>query len=235
MPRFGGVLFDVDETLYDREAAQDRILRDLVVRLPGLLGGLTEEAVLAAFAESDQRTADHFLTAGTVEASRDQRSRIFLELLGRPPGGARQVSAAYVEAYRCTAAAIPGATATVRRCARHLPVGIVSNAFADVQYHKIDSLGIRHLLACIVLSEEFGVRKPAAAIFLEGCRALGTAPAETLYVGDSYGNDVVGAAGAGLVPCWFNPSGAAAPEKGPRPDCEIRALAEVATVLGLPD
>jgi len=235
MPRYAGVLFDVDDTLYDREGAQKAILRDLKVQLPDLLGDLSEGAVLAAFAESDRRTADHYLTAGSIEESRDQRSRIFLELLDRAPGRAREVSAAYVEAYRRTCAPVTDATETVRRCARHLPVGIISNAFPDVQYHKIDSLGVRELVQCILLSDEMGVRKTAAAIFVEGCRALGTAPGETVYVGDSYGNDVVGARNAGLVSCWYNPDGAP-PEPGDAgPDFQIRALAELAGALGLPD
>ena len=234
MPRYAGVLFDVDETLYDRRGAQHRILRDLVAQLPELFGGLTQNEVEAAWAESDRQTADHAMTTTSIEASRDARSALLLKLLGRPEARARAVSAAYVEAYRRTAAPIAGAAETVRRCARHLPVGIVSNAFPDVQYHKIDSLGVRELFRCILLSEEVGVRKPAPAIFAEGCRLLGTAPGETLYVGDSYGNDVVGARDAGLVSCWFNPGGAPLEPGNARPDVEIRGLNELGEVLGLP-
>ena len=167
MPRCSAALFDVDDTLYDREGAQEAILRDVVVQLPGIFGDLSDDAVAAAFGESDRRTADHYLTAGSIEESRDQRSRIFLELLDRPPERARDVSAAYVDAYRRTSSPVPGATEAFRRCARSIPVGIVSNAFPDVQYHKIDSLGVRELCGCILLSEEFGVRKPEPAIFLE--------------------------------------------------------------------
>lgn len=229
------MLFDVDETLYDRRGAQEAILREMMAQLPDLFGDLAEEAVRAAFAESDRRTADHYMTAGSIEESRDARSRIFLELLGRRPARAREVSTAYVEAYRRTTAPVVGAVDVVRHCARQLPVGIISNAFPDVQYHKIDSLGVRHLFRCILLSEEVGVRKPEAAIFLEACRALGTAPAETVYVGDSYRNDVLGARNAGLVSCWYNPGGDPPGEEGVRPDVEIRSLAELAGVLGLPD
>jgi len=234
MSRFAGVLFDVDDTLYDRRAAQGQILRDVQARLPDLFGDLGHEAIDAAFEESDRRTADTYMLAGSIEESRDERSRIFLEVLDLPPARARQVSLAYVDAYRRTNAPIAGAAETVRRCARHLPVGIVSNAFPDVQYHKIDSLGIRELCACVLLSEEFGTRKPEPAIFLAACEQLGIDAGQTLYVGDSYGNDVVGAGNAGLVSCWFNPAARPRDEGAAAPDYEIRALAEVVGILGLP-
>ncbi|MEC8989819.1 MAG: HAD-IA family hydrolase, partial [Candidatus Latescibacterota bacterium] len=69
---------------------------------------------------------------------------------------------------------------------------------------KLETLGLHDAFACILLSEEFGARKPDPSIFLEGCRQLQVEPARCLYVGDSYRNDVVGAAAAGMPCCWFN-------------------------------
>ncbi|MFH1568718.1 MAG: HAD family hydrolase, partial [Gemmatimonadota bacterium] len=176
MPPLAAVLFDVDETLYDRRAAQGLILRHLAARLPGLFEGCAFEAMAAAFAESDRQTAEHFMTTASIGASRDARSRIFLEELGRPAARAREVSEAYVAAYRRTAAPVPGAVETVARCARHLPVGVVSNAFPDVQYDKLRAIGLEGAFQCVLLSEEVGVRKPDPRIFHQACAALGAEP-----------------------------------------------------------
>ncbi len=56
----------------------------------------------------------------------------------------------------------------------------------------------------VLISEEVGQRKPAAGIFLEACRALGVEPGRALHVGDSYRDDVCGAAAAGLDAVWID-------------------------------
>ena len=47
--------------------------------------------------------------------------------------------------------------------------------------------------------------KPDPRIFELGVRAAGTAPDETVYIGDSYFIDVVGARQAGLAGVLFDP------------------------------
>ena len=50
-----------------------------------------------------------------------------------------------------------------------------------------------------------GVAKPDPRIFELGLRAAGTAPEETVYIGDSYFIDVVGARRVGLGAVLFDP------------------------------
>ena len=57
------------------------------------------------------------------------------------------------------------------------------------------------------------------------------APSRTLYVRDSYRNDVTGAHGAGLVTCWYNPEGVRPADPGILPDLEIRSLGELLPAL----
>ena len=50
-----------------------------------------------------------------------------------------------------------------------------------------------------------GIAKPDPRIFQLGLDAAGTTPGETVYVGDSYFVDVVGARAAGLGAVLFDP------------------------------
>ena len=50
----------------------------------------------------------------------------------------------------------------------------------------------------VLISCEIGTRKPSAAIFHSASEALRVAPSAILHVGDSPGNDVAGARGAGF-------------------------------------
>lgn len=228
----GAILFDVDETLFDRRRAQQLVLERLPVCLPEIFGGIAFETLLAAWQESDRETSDHKYTVDDILASRNVRSAVFLRILGLSDRHTEAVTGFYLNTYPTVSAPIAGAAEVVAACVARLPVGIVSNAYPDVQYGKLETLGVRHLLQCIVLSEEYGgPRKPAAEIFLRGCELLGTAPSSTLYVGDSFANDVIGARVAGLLPCWYNPQGLQPPEGEAAPEYELQAMSDLLQLL----
>lgn len=54
----------------------------------------------------------------------------------------------------------------------------------------------------VVTSRDCGSRKPHGAIFRRVCDDLGARPENTVFVGDSWWADVVGALRAGLRPVW---------------------------------
>ena len=234
MAGYLAVLFDVDETLYDRTKAQPLILRHIMAQLPELFAGQAEEKVVAAYERSDQLTAEHVLTSGSIRATRNRRTRIFLEEFGLDSDAAVEaVTEQYVAAYRCVNTPIDGAVKVVEACVRHLRVAVISNAFSDVQYHKLESIGLsRQTFEFVLLSEDIGIRKPDPAIFLKGCQLLEIEPGQALYVGDSFRNDVIGAAAAGMDSCWFNPEAEPPPEGASvRPEYEIRALTQLLPLI----
>lgn len=102
---------------------------------------------------------------------------------------------------------VPGtaeALAALRR--RGIVVGCVSNADGTVD-RLLDQAGLLSELAFVVDSGAVGVEKPDPRIFAIALALAGVAPEETLYVGDLYPVDVVGARGAGLVPVLLDPLG----------------------------
>ncbi len=64
--------------------------------------------------------------------------------------------------------------------------------------------GVDHFFELILISEEFGRRKPHPAIFISVLEKLGVAPSEAMYIGDSWDDDVVGAHNAGIPSVWIN-------------------------------
>jgi len=88
------------------------------------------------------------------------------------------------------------------RLRRRVALGVVSNFYGNV--HRIlEEAELAPLLATIVDSSVVGVRKPDPTIFALAVRRLGVAPAEVLYVGDSFEKDIVGAHAAGLRTGWL--------------------------------
>lgn len=92
--------------------------------------------------------------------------------------------------------------------AKRFRLGLVSNFDHAPTAHAILSrYGLDEFLDPIVISDEFGWRKPQPAIFARALTAVGVDAGEALYVGDTPFEDVHGGRGAGLDVAWINPRG----------------------------
>ena len=111
-------------------------------------------------------------------------------------------------------------------------LGLVSNFdHADTARGLLDRFGLSPFLDPILISEDFGRRKPHAAIFHEALKRIGVSAAEAVYVGDSAADDIVGATGAGLRVVWINVEDRLLPQGSPAPTATIRSLPELAEFL----
>jgi putative hydrolase of the HAD superfamily len=84
--------------------------------------------------------------------------------------------------------------------ARGYKLGLISNTTSTVEgYRLLEDNGIRDLFSAVVLSAEFGRRKPHPSIFLEAARQAGIHPAQCAYVGDRPSRDLLGALQSGYA------------------------------------
>jgi 2-haloalkanoic acid dehalogenase type II len=83
-----------------------------------------------------------------------------------------------------------------------IPVCIVSNIDRDEVTEAMDSHGIT--IDRVITSEDVGAYKPRPEMFEAGLELLGMKRSEVLHIGDSFANDVVGAAGVGIPVAWLN-------------------------------
>jgi putative hydrolase of the HAD superfamily len=227
------ILFDVDDTLFDRARAQREVARLIVRELDDVFAGLDEQRVVEAFVESDRLTASEYEAGEIIDEFRLWRSRVFLGLLGLDDAHAGAAAETYVRLYPRVDTPVAGARSVVERLAARYQLGVVSNGLPDVQYRKLETLGLGDAFACVVLSGACEIWKPDPRIFARAIGLLGREPGECLYVGNSYEADVVGAKGAGMRACWLNPQGAPVPPGGVVPDFEIGALEELCEIAGV--
>lgn len=85
-------------------------------------------------------------------------------------------------------------------------LGIVTNGTTVWQHDKIEALGIKHLFAndSIFISEKIGIEKPMPGIYLAALEHFRVLPHETVFIGDSWQNDVLGPNRVGIPSIWFN-------------------------------
>ena len=86
--------------------------------------------------------------------------------------------------------------------------------------------GLPDRFSFVVFSQDVGVEKPDAGMFLAACKQAGCDPGELMHVGDSLESDVAGANGVGAVSVWLNRD-RKQNDSGIAPDHEIRSLAEL--------
>ncbi|MBP2705933.1 HAD family hydrolase [Microbispora sp. RL4-1S] len=207
-----GVLFDIDDTIFDYSASERT----------GLVGHLAAEGLLEWFPTPDdavviwRQIMDEEYTrclAGemTFEEQQLVRTRRFLTHIGRlPEGGLSDAEAAawfarYVGFREAAWAAFPDAEPVLRKLGTRFRLGVVSNSSLAHQRRKLRTVGLLgHFGEAIVCSIEHGVPKPEPGIFLTGCALLGLPPHQVAYVGDRLDVDALGALAAGLRPYWID-------------------------------
>jgi putative hydrolase of the HAD superfamily len=106
---------------------------------------------------------------------------------------------------------------------RGLVVGLISNIERDMS-GALDELGLARRLDVVVTSLDAGANKPQPEIFLYAVRRASLTPGQSIYVGDQYQVDVVGARNAGMKGILLDRDGAHADIT----DCpRIKSLAEI--------
>jgi putative hydrolase of the HAD superfamily len=100
----------------------------------------------------------------------------------------------------------PGTRQALQRLAQRYPLAIISNAdgkIADV----LKRCGIADCFAAITDSGVVGYEKPHPAIFEAALRTMDASPEQSLYVGDLYSVDYLGATRAGMQAILFDVAG----------------------------
>ena len=167
------VFFDLDDTLFDRRSAQMETLRTIIRGFPNIFKGIEKQTITGAFLQSDHTALQEYNAGGSVDVARSMRSKAFLRILGLNEDYAQEITTMYVSSYPAANTPVAGAKLATTELAKRFQLGVISNGSPDVQYRKLETLGIKDLFSCIVLSEEIGIRKPDAGIFQKAIALLG--------------------------------------------------------------
>lgn len=101
----------------------------------------------------------------------------------------------------------PGSRDILQRIGERYQMGVISNADSRIAA-VLEQCGIADCFLTITDSGLVGYEKPHPAIFEAAMRGMGVAPGESLYVGDVYSVDYLGATGAGMQAMLFDVVGA---------------------------
>ncbi len=121
---------------------------------------------------------------------------------------------------------LPGTAEQLHEIGEHCEIAVISNADGKIE-NVLQRCGIAHRFRTITDSGLVGYEKPHPEIFRQALRSMNATPEESLYVGDVYSVDYLGATGAGMQAMLMDVPGAYRDKGVPR----VESLEELQVVL----
>ena len=120
----------------------------------------------------------------------------------------------------------------LQHISNHYGIALISNFdHADTANHILKRDDVIHFFDPLIISESHGWRKPARKIFTDTLELLNLQADQVLFVGDSFTDDVVGAANAGIDVAWVNAKGQASPDDALHPTYTIESILDLGDIL----
>lgn len=114
-------------------------------------------------------------------------------------------------------------------------LGLISNTTIPGVYfaNDLEEIGMYKYFRHCLFTADWGFRKPHSSVFYRMLELLGVEAGRSLYVGDSFKNDVYGPAQIGMKTAWINPGKKPRPEGfgSLEPDFEVRSAGELARII----
>lgn len=192
------MIFDLDDTLLNRDQAVDKIFSIIIEMCYGDVEHSTGKKMLKMFKEYDKR-----------DYGNSDKSKVFESLFDEfppkhtiPKDDIRHFwNSRFPECFSVDQSTLN----IVKTIKMHVKVAIVTNGSTHRQKAKITNTKLRDYFDTIIISEEVGVWKPDNRIFELALNRLNVQPEETLFVGDDIEKDIDGCQKASIKGIWFNP------------------------------
>jgi len=186
------ILFDLDETLLDRDASIQVFLEQQYARF-------REQLTAAPFDQYRNRFLQYDAHG---YAAKEQVYARLVDEFALPIAADTLVADFYTNSWR-PPILFPGATTLLQQLrAAGFRLGIITNGSARTQLPKIEQSELLSLVDVALVSEVEGVRKPDALIFQRAAQRIGVELQACVMVGDNPQADIGGALAVGMKAIW---------------------------------
>ena len=231
------VLFDLDGTLRHSQPAYNQTILDYAVQIGAAESAGRRRDVLrwvhAYWAQSPEMLQHQQDFGGLSEGFWVYYASLTLRQFGCSEGQAQELAPQVYQRMQAEYQPVDHVPADAWETLRALQaagfrLGVASNRRTPYA-EQITALGLAPYFEFTLAAGEISSWKPEPAIFLHAVGLLGAQPDQTMYVGDNYYADILGAQDAGLHPVLLDPE-----RLFPEASCPvITALGELLDVLSL--
>jgi len=237
-----GIIFDINGTLTDIRTNEwhDDVYR-VISNLLSYQGILLSPSVVKFFyfqVIKEQRAAcidryPEFDVIGIFREIIKQHSTDFTRAL--PTQKLEQLPLLLAEAYRAASRfqlqLYPGVEETVRQLHQKYQLAIISDGQTAYAIPELNAVGLSGYFSPIIISGEFGYRKPDERLFSTALSDMKMKPSEVLFVGNDMYRDVYGAQRLGIKTIFFKSNQGTQEKDRVKPDYIIYNFPELANAV----
>ncbi|MTH51867.1 HAD-IA family hydrolase [Bacillus mangrovi] len=197
------MLFDLDDTLVDRDRAVERMFCKVIETCYEDVPVNAE--MLQAFKENDQK-----------DYGTNDKTQMFESFFHKYPPAYRLQGGQILEFWNVNFPLCfeedPEVIQVVEAIRRKgIKTGIITNGSSVRQRAKLKNTRLNPYFETILISEEAGLSKPDSRIFELALYKLNVQPEDTLFIGDNLHWDIEGCQNACMMGVWYNPLNRKAP------------------------
>ena len=125
----------------------------------------------------------------------------------------------------------PGVEDTIRQLHMKYHLAIITDGQAVYAVPELNAVGLSGFFDPIIISGDFGYRKPDERLFTAALAAMKMEPSEVMYVGNDMYRDVYGAQRLGMKAVFFKSNQGAQEKEGVKPDYIIYNFPELLNAI----
>lgn len=198
LPR--AVVFDLDDTLLDTTGLESEMLVELCAAARAELPDVDADSLRLRYRDGKDNLYERVLS-GELDVPSYRRLHLIAvcEPWGQPSEALQQTALRLRDEQLGRSRFVEHAIELLRALREAgVRTGLLTNGPSWMQRRKVELLGLEAELDAIGISEELGASKPDPAAFTATLELMGSAPQETVMVGDHLDWDVRGALAAGM-------------------------------------
>ncbi|MHC2833940.1 putative hydrolase of the HAD superfamily [Bacillus sp. F9_6S_D1_P_5] len=192
------MLFDLDDTLLDRDKAVDNLFLLVLEKCYEDVSDTVKNNMLQQFKEYDKR--EYGISNKTIVLE-----SLFDEFPPKYRLPRNYIQDFWNENFPKCFSIDPNTIHFLNHIKSHFKIGIITNGSTHRQTAKIINTNLNNYFDTIIISEEVGLSKPDKRIFELALNKLNVQSENTLFVGDDLEKDIAGSQNANIKGIWFNP------------------------------
>ncbi|MCF6137687.1 HAD family hydrolase [Pseudalkalibacillus berkeleyi] len=213
MSGYKAVLFDLDDTLLDRDMAVEKLFLIILKQCYGDVKHPEKNTMMQKFKEYDKRSYGISNKTQVLESFFDK----FPPKFRFPHHNIQEFwNHNFPQCFSINQDTIN----IVNTIKREVKVAIVTNGTTQRQKAKIMNTKLSRYFDQIIISEKVGYSKPDKRIFELALNKLNVQPEEALFVGDDLEKDIGGCQNVNIDGIWFNP-------RKVKNDTQVKPYAEI--------